>query len=141
MKEYIKTLTYGLKDLKKTRETYKNYKTEEFNSLMNRVVLIDTHFKYLQEGIENNFYTGDRKYFFEFSNLKDKVDVRFLKTNINHACQEINQNFIESIVSRPNRNKIRCFTIRFYLKFYTKINKIMHNTLEDMIERSESYGI
>ena len=135
MEEYIKTLTYGLKNLEGTKETYKDYKTKEFNQLIkNSKESIKVHFKHLQEDIENDFYTGSRKCFFEFSDLTKRIDVRFLKTNINHSCQAINEEFMESIMSRPNKNKIRCFAIRFYLKYYVKINKIMYNTLEGIME-------
>ena len=138
MNEYIKTLTYGLKNLEKTRETYKNYKTREFNMLMKKWKdTVKVHFKYLGENIIRDFYFGDMKYFFSYLNLENKVDVRFLKTNINHVCQELNREFIESIVSRPNRNKIKCFAIRFYLRYYITLNKIMHNTLKEIMERSE----
>ena len=135
MNKYIKTLTYGLKDLKGTQEKYKDYKTKEFNVLINsKQETIRVHFEYLQQDIEKDFYTGSRRYCFEFSDLRTKMDVRFLKTNINHSCQEINENFMESIIPKPNKNKIRCFAIRFYLEYYAKINKIMHNTLKSIME-------
>jgi len=134
MREYIKTLTFKLTDLKKTQETYRDYKTKEFNQLMKTCKeSVKVHFKYLNDDIANEFYNKSRRFFFDCLDLTNKMDVRFLKTNINHVCQEINQNFIESIVHRPNKNKIKCFAIRFYLKYYTKINQIMHDTLESIM--------
>ena len=135
MKEYIETLVFGLKNLEKTKGIYRDYKTKEFNQLMkDSKESIKVHFKHLQEDIEDDFYTGERKSFFESLDLFAKIDVRFLKTNINHSCQDMNWKFIESITLKPNKSKIRCFAIRFYLKYYAKINKIMHNTLGNIME-------
>ncbi len=135
MKEYVKTLTFKLTNLEKTQETYRDYKTKEFNQLMKTCKeSVKVHFKYLDDDIAREFYHGSRVTFFDFLDLRNKEDVRFLKTNINHVWQELNQKFMESIARRPNKNKIRCFTIRFYLKYYKKINLIMYNTLQSMMD-------
>ena len=136
MREYIKTLEYKLKDLKGTQEKYRDYKTKEFNQLIkNSKKSVEIHFKHLQKDIENDFHTGERRFFFENLDLTTRMDIRFLKTNINHSCQEIDEEFIASIIHKPNKNKIRCFAVRFYLKYYTKINKVMHDTLEAILEK------
>ena len=136
MKEYVKNLTFKLKDFEGTKERYKDYKTKEFAQLMkDSKESVKIHFKHLQEDIENEFYIGRNMYYFDSLDLSAKMDVRFLKTNINHVCQGLNTGFMTSIVRRPNKNKIRCFAVLFYLKYYSKINSIMHNTLEDMMKR------
>ena len=138
---YEETLIFELKNYDKVKENYKDYRKKEFNQLMEKhKTTITMHFKDLQNDIEKKFLLGDYKYFFENLDLDTKMDVRFLKTNVNHACRYINTEMLESIMLRPNKDKINCFAIKFYLKYYKKINKIMTDTLLDMVKAYHQGG-
>lgn len=125
-------MEYKLKNYNSTKKRYKDYKEEEFKRLMNRVILIDSYLETLQIDIEKQFYFGVYKTFYIDLNLNTKMGMRLLFQNVNHACRHCNEIFLERIMISPNKHKIECFAVKFYLRHYVRINKIMQKAFTNL---------
>jgi len=132
LKAYIKGIKFWVKDFEKTSNKYANYKNEKFN-------------KFLKE--DNDCYNikdFESMFTWDFNPYRDvskiacdeptKSNIRECKTQINHIMTEDIENHINWLTdSSLNENELRCFTIKYYLKFYKKINKAMQNILINII--------
>ena len=138
MKKYIESLQFGIKDLKLSTKKYKSYQSEIFGNLMKtNHCIVSAHLQELKENITGNFYRGSRSHFYYNLDFDNKSDIKTLKNNVNFATYDINKELIMSLLTKPNENKIRCFTIKFYLKYYDKINQIMKQAFLDLCERGD----
>ena len=135
LKEYINNTEFKLKDRAGVNERYKGYKDQEFKELIKEYEgLIKDHLYELDELIFDQCFNGDSHYFFEGYTPDSKTNIRSYKTRINQITEILNRNFIEYIIGDQNKNKLRIFNIKFYLKYYTRINKIMLKALKRVIK-------
>ena len=136
-KTYLKTLNFGLKNLEKTEQKYKDYKTEEFNKLMNVLVLNSSngfHLRDLSNKIFNGFIKANNiNSFYKDLDYTKKTNIRMLKTYINGLTFNLNYEYLKDyreFKKNPlNANTNKNFNIMFYLKYYDRINKSMKDTL------------
>jgi len=136
MNKYIESLEFRLKDSNKTKDKYQDYKAEEFKNLIKENYrIIDSHLRELKGKITDNFYRGNMSPFYFNLDLNSKSDVKILKNNVNFVTYDINKELIISLLNRPNQNKVKSFTVKFYLKYYDRINSIMKEAFLDLCER------
>jgi len=139
LKQYLKTLTFGVKDFDKTKEKQQNYKKTEYKqAITENTSLYKDHLQQLEGNIEYLLY--NRPYFME--NLKNnlekdlsKTNIRTLKSHINYTTREMNKNFMERLLDDENISyaKNHSFDIVFYINHYKAINKAMHNVLKEIV--------
>lgn len=132
--EYLETLTFKMKNHKEVKERYADYKKKAFDKLIeDNKPQIQTYLEALPNDIKQQFYGGKYGTFFEDLDLDSRTGIRFLYTNINHVCRYLNEEFIIKISKHPNENQNRCFAVKFYLRYYSRLNKLMMDILLDMV--------
>ena len=134
IKEYLKETTiFKLKDFNKTNDKYKDYKNDKFSSLL------EYNQKEEVEDFENMFSYQYNYYTYELMNkLNTKSNIRAFSTIINSIIYKVIETYIEFMSDwNLNDNEIKSFTIKYYLKYYEKINKAMYNILKETILGAE----
>ena len=141
MKEYINNIQFKLKDFGETYSKYNGYKPGEFKEFIKENKKeIDYHLRELDELIFDQAFGGNSHYFFESYYPDTKTNIRAYKTRVNQITAELNKNFIEYYLDNCNKNKLRIFNIKFYLRYYKTINKIMLKALKRIIKHYKKRG-
>lgn len=126
-KEYLKNLSFGIKDKNKTEQKYKDYKTEKYKSIIREnKAIIEEHFLSLYDDIKTELLLNPFR--MDYLKLDQKTDIRHFKTLINSVTFELNKRFIGEL-DNLNNNEARSFNIRFYIDNYKQINSIMKEVL------------
>lgn len=136
IKEYLKTLNFGLKDYEKTRSKYEHYKPEEFQQFIRDNKRDINQYLTLDLSEEVRYKINEKLRYMDYLKLDKKRFIRMFKTMINGLTYDNNKNFISSIwgLTNLNNNTLKNFTILFYLRFYEQINQIMKNILTQYVE-------
>lgn len=134
MIKHIDSKEFKLKDFNKTSEKYQDYKTKDFNKLLeNNHIKINIHIDTLKNDLMSKLFEKKENGFYLFENGLNKSVINHLMTFINGLTSGINQDFIKSL-DDFNNNEIKNYNIKFYLKYYNRINNIMKSVLKDFVE-------
>lgn len=139
--EYLKNLSFGLKDKSKVEQRYNKYKVDKFRTTIkeNKEEFL-YHLDYLSDKIKgemnNNPYS-----FCVGLDLRQRKNIRMFKTYVNTITFNTNQGFFKEVITCKNPTEIRCFSIKFYLLFYNRINRIMKSVLSDYVMEWEKKTI
>ena len=133
-KEYLKTINFGLKDIEKTTQKYKDYKNDKFLKLIKILKLNYSNSAYLntlEDSILKEFNNSLNSFYKDLDYTK-KSNIRMLKTFINGLAFSLNREYLKDYCLNNNMNKN--FTIKFYIQYYKKINDSMKRALIKIVE-------
>lgn len=133
IKEYLNNTTFfKLKDEESTSSKYRDYKNNKFNEWLKEYNKNTSIWDF--ESMFSYSFNPYRNQLQETKNNPTKRNIRFLATEINYIMREDIEKYIDWIFdSELNDNEKRSFTIKYYLKYYTKINKAMTNILKESV--------
>ncbi len=123
LNEYLKTIQFGLLNYDKTNEKYKNYKTEVWNCVKDAIPFRSLDISIYKRELHTRKAMGCY-----LPDTLTKSSIKSLKTIINITIYQMNLEMLNRI-AHLNQNEKRCFTIRFYLDNYKKINSLMKRLL------------
>ena len=131
LKIYLKTVKFWLKDFEKTSNKYKDYKKELANDMYDAFKHVDFYDIYERYGSRDYYYITLLQNVFDD---KSKSNIRSLKTSINNKMRIALGNAIQiEFCDMLNDNEKKNLSIKLYIKFYKKINKVMSEILKDAV--------
>ena len=135
IKDYLDRTEFHLRDFAKTKGLHESYKEDIFNKLMeDKETQIEEHFSNLKDNVVYKVRERQRMWKLDLTKISN---ISMIKTDINHFTRSENLGLIDWItydmqinINETTKSK---FAIKFYLRYYKKINEIMKEALIELV--------